>query len=245
MSSRGDIVERGSATGLAVFPNPSRCGTQDALSRFPEHPLSGHFVEGRIEREDQLPVPPDALREVLLNAVMHRDYSNPGGDVAVAVFDDRIEISSFGDLLPGITAEMLSGPHPSVLRNPLIARTSHPTGAVEVWGRGTNRVIEECHRFGLEPPTFEHRGNGLLVTFWAKIGPTPQALAQVLAILNAAETPKRRAELMEIAGLSDREHFRTAYLETLLSAGWLEMTIPDTLPRQYQFRVKSVIKLAC
>ncbi|MBN2491775.1 MAG: hypothetical protein JXQ29_13090, partial [Planctomycetes bacterium] len=43
-------------------------------------PLAGHFVEGRIQREDRLPVPPDALREVLLNAVMHRDYAQPGSD---------------------------------------------------------------------------------------------------------------------------------------------------------------------
>ncbi len=48
-------------------------------------PLSGHFVvEGRIQREDRLPVPPDAVLEILLNAVIHRDYSVPGGDVAVA-----------------------------------------------------------------------------------------------------------------------------------------------------------------
>jgi len=88
-------------------------------------PLSGHFVEGRIQREDRLPVPPDALREVLLNAVMHRDYSHPGGDVAVAIFDDRIEIWSSGSLPPGITVEALSGPHKSILRNPLIAGTFH------------------------------------------------------------------------------------------------------------------------
>jgi ATP-dependent DNA helicase RecG len=133
-------------------------------------PLSGHFVEGRIEREDRLPVPPDALREVLLNAVMHRDYAHPGGHVAVAVFDDRIDIWSLGTLPTGITTEMLSGPHQSVLRNPLIAETFHRTGAVEVWGRGTNRVIEECKRYGVEPPSFEEKGGAVVVTFRAVIG---------------------------------------------------------------------------
>ena len=58
----------------------------------------------------------------------------------------------------GITAEQLSGPHPSVLRNPLIAETFHRTGAVEVWRRGTNRVIEECRRCEVEVPTFEEQG---------------------------------------------------------------------------------------
>ncbi|MFA6032771.1 MAG: ATP-binding protein, partial [Myxococcota bacterium] len=50
------------------------------------------------------------------------------------------------------TTESLSGPHLSKLRNPLIAETFHRTGAVEVWGRGTNRVIDECIRWGIEPP---------------------------------------------------------------------------------------------
>ena len=117
-------------------------------------PLSARFTEGKIFREDRLPVPPNALREILLNAVMHRDYSDAGGHVAIAVFDDRIEIRSTGRLPSGVTVEQLSGPHRSELRNPLIAGVFHRTGAVEIWGRGTNRVIEECRRYGIAPPMF-------------------------------------------------------------------------------------------
>jgi ATP-dependent DNA helicase RecG len=103
-------------------------------------PLGARFPKGQIFREDRFPVPLDALREILLNAVMHRDYSNPMGYVAVAVFDDRIEISSCGCLPPGITLDQLTRTHLSRLRNPLIAEAFHRTGAVECWGRGTNRV---------------------------------------------------------------------------------------------------------
>ncbi|MFO7906114.1 MAG: ATP-binding protein [Planctomycetota bacterium] len=209
-------------------------------------PLSGHFVEGRIEREDRLPVPPDALREVLLNAVMHRDYAQPGSYVAVAIFDDRIEVSSLGSLPAGITAEMLSGPHRSVLRNPLIAETFHRTGAVEAWGRGTNRVIEECERWGVKPPSFGEQGGTVMVTFRAVVAPTPEvapevtpeATPQVLAILAAAERPSTRSELQQAAGLKDREHFRVAHLEPLLAARWLEMTIPDK-PRSPKQRYRT------
>lgn len=209
-------------------------------------PLSGHFVEGRIEREDRLPVPPDALREVLLNAVMHRDYSHPGGHVAVAVFDDRIEIWSLGSLPAGITTQMLSQPHRSVLRNPLIAETFHRTGAVEAWGRGTNRVIQECQRWGIEPPSFEEQSGAVVVTFRAVVGPTPQVTPQVtpevtpqvLAILATASQPRSRSELQEAAGLKDREHFRVAHLEPLLAAHWLEMTIPDK-PRSSKQRYRT------
>ena len=209
-------------------------------------PLSGHFVEGRIEREDRLALPPDALREVLLNAAMHRDYAQPGGHVAIAVFDDRVEIRSTGRLPAGITAEQLSGPHPSVLRNPLIAETFHRTGAVEVWGRGTNRVIEECRRYGVDAPTFEEQGGSVVVTFRAALalGPevtphvTPHVTPLVLAVLSAAESPKSRSELQDAAGLKDRKHLRIAVLEPLLEAGWLEMTIPDK-PRSSKQRYRT------
>jgi len=102
---------------------------------------------------------------------MHRDYSDPGGHIALAVFDDRIEIRSSGRLPAGLTVEMLSGPHLSKLRNPLIADTFHRTGAVEIWGRGTNRVIDECKRYGITPPLFEELQGYLVVTFRASIGP--------------------------------------------------------------------------
>ena len=76
----------------------------------------------------------------------------------------------------GITAAALSGPHPSKPPNPLIAEAFHRTGAVEVWGRGTNRVIDECLRHGIETPTFEERAGTVVVTFRAEIVPgTKQA----------------------------------------------------------------------
>ena len=84
-------------------------------------PLGARFPEGQIFREDRFPVPLDALREILLNAVMHRDYSHYSGYVAIVVFDDRIEIRSYGRLPTGITVEQLSGRHHSKPVNPLIA----------------------------------------------------------------------------------------------------------------------------
>ena len=115
-------------------------------------PLGARFPTGKIFREDRFPVPLDALREILLNAVMHRDYSHYSGYVAVAVFDDRIEIRSYGRLPNGVTVKQLSGRHDSKPTKPLIAGAFHRTGAVEVWGRGTNRVISLCRKHGAAPP---------------------------------------------------------------------------------------------
>lgn len=134
-------------------------------------PLGARFPKGKIFREDRFPVPLDALREILLNAVMHRDYSHPSGYVAIVIFDDRIEIRSYGRLPTGITVKQLSGQHGSKPTNPLIAEAFHRTGAVEVWGRGTNRVIAMCKKHGTPSPTFEERQGFLIVTFRTRIIP--------------------------------------------------------------------------
>lgn len=134
-------------------------------------PLGARFPAGRVFREDRFPLPPDALREILLNAVMHRDYSHYSGYVAIAVFDDRIEIQSYGRLPSGITVAELLGPHKSKPTNPLVAEAFHRTGAVEVWGRGTNRVIALCREHGAPAPSFEERQGFLVVTFSAPLVP--------------------------------------------------------------------------
>jgi hypothetical protein len=125
--------------------------------------------EGAINREDRLPVPAEALREIVINAVIHRDVSNPSSYVAIAVFDDRIEIHSIGDFPTGIRAELLTQEHRSIPRNPIIAGAFHRTGAIEVWGRGTNRVIEACRAYGIAEPTFTEGSGAVTVTFRAEV----------------------------------------------------------------------------
>ena len=202
-------------------------------------PLGAKFPEGKIFREDRLAVPANALREVLLNAVMHRDYSNYMGHVAIVVFDNRVEIRSSGTLPKGVTVDQLSGPHLSELRNPFIANTFHRTGAVEIWGRGTNRVFAECKRYGIKPPTFEERQGYLIVTFWAQIGPktkapsghqvgTKSALSQdQVKILELCHEEKTLLELINAIGRKDRTKFRDQFIKPLLEMELLERTIPD------------------
>lgn len=64
-------------------------------------------------------MPAEALREIVINAVIHRDVSTPSSYVAIAVFDDRIEVRSIGDFPSGVRAEQLAHEHLSVRRNPL------------------------------------------------------------------------------------------------------------------------------
>jgi ATP-dependent DNA helicase RecG len=207
-------------------------------------PLGARFPTGQIFREDRFPVPPDALREILLNAVMHRDYSDFSGYVAIVIFDDRIEIRSCGRLPSGITVEQLSGRHRSKPVNPLIAGAFHRTGAVEVWGRGTNRVIAMCRKHGAAPPAFEEWQGFVVVTFPAQLvaeGPAPaepegRVTAQVTAQVTAevavqvaafCREPKSAKEIMAELGLKHWKTFQANYLTPLIATGVLERTIPD------------------
>jgi ATP-dependent DNA helicase RecG len=215
-------------------------------------PLSARFPKGSINREDRLPVPAEALREIVINAVIHRDVSNPSSYVAIAVFDDRIEVRSIGDFPSGVRAEQLSREHLSVRRNPLIAEAFHRTGAIEAWGRGTNRVIEACRAYGIPDPEFVDDAGAVTVTFRAEVvagardlvpgghqvGTKSALSSHQVQVLELTGVPRALAELMGPSGRTDRTKFRHQVVAPLLEAGLLEMTIPDK-PRssKQQYRI--------
>lgn len=189
-------------------------------------PLPGRIVPGRLERIDTPLIPPDALREILVNALIHRDYTIAGDAISLAIFDDRVEIWSAGRLPSGITPESLSRDHDSVQRNPIIAEVFHRAGLIEKWGRGTNRVIEQCRAAGIAAPTFREVTGSTVVTFRVQVSATPQVTPQVIILLESAREPRSREELQAALGLKDRMHFQMVYLNPLLAAGWLQQTIP-------------------
>jgi ATP-dependent DNA helicase RecG len=210
-------------------------------------PLPGKIVPGKLQREDRPLIPPDAMREILVNALIHRDYSNAGGAIYLAIFDDRVEVWSTGTFPTGITPEMLSREHTSVLRNPIIADVFHRAGLIEKWGRGTNRVIEMCRKAGIRPPQFHEIAGSAVVKFHVPVGVTvqvtdqvtdqvtpqvtpqvaPQVTPQVARVLGAARSDCSFADLQAAAGLKDRVHFLKTHLEPLLLVGLIERTIPD------------------
>ncbi len=208
-------------------------------------PLGARFPVGSVFRQDRFPVPLGALREILLNAVMHRDYSNYSGYVAIAMFDDRIEIRSCGRLPTGVTVEQLSGRHDSKPTNPLIAGAFHRTGAVEVWGRGTNRVIALCKQNGVAAPVFEDRHGFLIVTFKVQMvtpdrqvesqpesrpesrpESQPESLSQRVVFLLEPQ-PLSKAEIAASLGQKTVSGQLNKVIRTLLDQGAIEYTLPD------------------
>jgi len=112
---------------------------------------------GRLQRRDAPAVPPAALREALVNAVVHVDYAQRGAPTRVAVFDDRVEVENPGILLPGLTIEELREGL-SRVRNRVLARVFNELGLIEQWGTGVQRMIDACTRAGLPEPDFAEVG---------------------------------------------------------------------------------------
>lgn len=110
-------------------------------------------------------IPPDVVREAVVNAVAHRDYSSSAA-VQVAVFADRIEVWNPGELLSPLTPESLRHPHRSVARNHRICEALFQAGYIEKYGTGTLMMIRESLAHSLPEPGFEQRGGEFSAVIW-------------------------------------------------------------------------------
>ena len=109
---------------------------------------------GKIYREDFLQFPAQAVREAVINAVVHTDYSIKGTAIQIAVFDNRIEITNPGGLPFGLTLERaLTGV--SKIRNRVLARVFRELSIIDQWGSGMRRIIKTYKDLNSIPPTFE------------------------------------------------------------------------------------------
>lgn len=121
------------------------------------------LVPEKIQREERYDYPEEAIRETIVNAVAHRDYSSPS-KVQVRIFDSRIEIWNPGELPKGWTTETLKEEHESIPKNPLLFRQLFWIRYVEDVGGGIIDMINWCKEFGLPEPEFKLTGTSFVVT---------------------------------------------------------------------------------
>lgn len=112
------------------------------------------WYENGVQRVEKFPFPREALRELILNALVHKDYASHI-PVQISVSDDKVYVANIGSLPEDWTLEKLLGKHPSRPRNPTIAGCVYLTGKIETWGRGIRKVFEECAQHGCPPPVYE------------------------------------------------------------------------------------------
>jgi len=135
-----------------------------SLSFVLEHIPNKIWLAGKPQREEKYEYPPDAIREAIVNAICHRDYTSQG-NIQLRVFDDRIEIWSPGRLPEPLTPDDLRKEHKSIPRNPLIAKQFFWVKYIEKVGTGTNDMINYCREWGIPEPEFKHVTGDFVVVF--------------------------------------------------------------------------------
>lgn len=115
-----------------------------------------------LQRIEELEIPQKALRELIYNAIVHKQYSGPA--ILMRVFDKSVELWNYGLLPEELTPADLMKKHASYPRNRNIASVFYKAGFIESWGRGYKKIREEFEKAGHPVPTVEESGGGVLVT---------------------------------------------------------------------------------
>lgn len=182
-----------------------------AIAFIERHTRQGIEI-GRVRRRDVPEYPVEAVREAVINAIVHADYSIGGAGTKVAIFDDRIEITNPGLLPFGLTLEAaLEGV--SRLRNRVIGRVFRELKLIEQWGSGLGRIRATCRDAGLAEPRFEELGANFRVTLFGervKAPARPEWQAAMLAVLARQKqvTTREAAKLWKVSDRSARARLR-------------------------------------
>ena len=115
-----------------------------------------------IPTRPELPI--DAVKEAIVNAVCHRDYTS-NASVQIMLFRDRLEVWNPGTLPYRLTVQKLHGPHKSLPTNPLLAAPMYWNGYIEKVGTGTEDIINKCREYGLKTPEF-YQEEDFRVVIW-------------------------------------------------------------------------------
>ena len=114
----------------------------------------------QLTRKNIWDYPLEAIREALLNAVIHRDYFKYNVQTQIKIFNDWIWFFNIGGLPEGITLEQLKTTHPSVARNPLIVHIFYLAGLIEEYGSGIGRIMDSLKEANLPEPEFKEEFAG-------------------------------------------------------------------------------------
>lgn len=146
-----------------------------------KHLMVEYIITGEPQRTERFNYPLDAIREVVINMIVHRDYRDSSGSV-IKIFDDRIEFYNPGKLFGGINIQdLLSGNYTSKSRNKLIAKAFKEIGWIERYGSGILRIQNICEDYGVIKPVFEEFANGFrVILFNEKLKVTDSGLNEGL-----------------------------------------------------------------
>ena len=193
-------------------------------------------------RRDRTEYPIDALREAILNALIHRDYSihTEGTPVQIDFFKDRVEIHSPGSLYGRMSIEQLGIAHPD-LRNPALAVITEALTAAEHRYSGIPTMRRSMKLHGLPEPVFENRRNEFVVTLYngTALETISEEESPAQTLLEFCRTPRSRQEIADFYGVQTVFYVMQHHVKPLLESGQLALTIPDK-PKSRNQRYYSV-----
>lgn len=218
---------------------------ESVLGFIKKHISKRYLITGKPQRDEVWEYPMEAVREIVLNMIVHRDY-RATCDSTIKIHSDKIEFFNPAELPSSITIEsILSGANPSAPRNKQIASIFREAGLIEKYGSGIKRVLQAIQKVAGKIPIFEYSGGFFKVTLFpmgtlseesnqdVDIPPhvtphdPPHVTPHVERLLRICTEPTNREQLQIGLGVKDRKYFYKAYLKPALKSGFIEYTIPD------------------
>ena len=161
-----------------------------------------------MKRIEKRGYPMEALREMLLNALVHRVYM--GASVQMRVFDDRMSIWNEGALPIGLTIDNLKEEHSSRPRNPIIADACFKAGYIDTWGRGILKIINSCKEAELPEPNIIEKDGGLLVELYAENNKVDDTSGVIGGVIGGVidELTDRQKEILNIINNNNKVSYK-------------------------------------
>lgn len=181
-------------------------------------------------REDRTDYPITAVREAIINALVHRDYSihTEGMPIQIIMYEDRMEISNPGGIYGRIKVDQLGKMQPDT-RNPVLALALETLRVTENRYSGIPTIRREMEKYNLKEPKFTDERGSFIVTFYkdGNIVKTEPELEEVNNLLIFCRTPRTRKEICEYLGLSSVTYAIQTHIMPLVESGKIKMTNPE------------------
>jgi len=191
-------------------------------------------------RREKLEYPYEALREAIINALIHRDYTNTS-NLQIKVYDDKLVMYNGALLSAEVPIEQFDKPHQSKSFNPLIPSVFYKVGFIENWGKGTLNIINECLKHELPKPTFQYEGTAVKTTFYKAQVELNETEQKSLVLLNNGTLSSK--ELVEQLGLKSLSGSLKNALKHLLEMKIIYYTIlnkPKSRNKKYAIANKKI-----
>lgn len=242
VSVPGTEISSNSAVGERFIDNKKIDGTlvqmlNDALVFVRKNMKTSTIIDPNTgKRTDKTEYPVIAVRELIINALVHRDYSihTDSAPITIRMYSDRLEIENPGGLYGRMTLDRL-GKVSADTRNPAIANAMEILGETENRYSGIPTIIHAMEEYGLPAPVFESDRGIFRATLYNSANPVNSLSDFESRLLSYCKTPKSRTEIQKLfEGEITIAYVMEKYVHKMIEEGLLGMTIPEKPKSKYQ-----------